>query len=111
MISIALILSFAIVALLSYLRWAPLDDLINGPNPEQPYVPGLFIALALFSIPVAAGFIARGPVVNTLRAGGSLFAHPLHLIIVVVILTALAWSWGSWVTDQWPCFLGVPLCD
>lgn len=111
MISIALILSFAIVALLDYLRWAPLDYLINGPNPEVAYLPGLFIALALFSIPVAAGFIARGPVVNTLRARGSLFAHPLHLIIVVLILTSLAWSWGSWVIDQWPCFVGVPNCD
>ena len=111
MISVALILSFAIVALLDYLRWAPLDSLINGPNPEQPYVPGLFIALALFSIPVAAGFIARGPIVNTLRAGGSLFAHPINLIIVIVILASLAWSWGSWTIDQWPCFMGVPNCD
>ena len=111
MISIALILSFAIVALLDYLRWAPLDYLINGPNPEQPYVPGLFIALVLFSIPVAAGFIARGPIVNTLRVGGSLFAHPINLIIVIVILASLAWSWGSWTIDQWPCFMGVPNCD
>jgi hypothetical protein len=110
-ISIALILSFAIVALLDYLCWAPMDYLINGPNPEQPYVPGLFIALALFSIPVAAGFIARGPIVNSLRAGGSLFAHPINLIIVIVILASLAWSWGSWAIDQWPCFLGVPNCD
>ena len=110
-ISIALILSFAIVALLDYLCWAPMDYLINGPNPEQPYVPGLFITLALFSIPVAAGFIARGPIVNSLSAGGSLFAHPINLIIVIVILASLAWSWGSWAIDQWPCFLGVPNCD
>lgn len=111
MISIALILSFVMVFLLDYLGWAPLDYLINGPNPEQPYVPGLFITLALFSIPVAAGFVACGPVVNTLRTGGSLFAHPLHLIIIVFILTSLAWLWGSWVIDQWPCFMGVPNCD
>ena len=76
MISIALILSFAIVAWLDYLRWVPLDRLFNGPNPEQPYLPGLLIALAFSSIPVAAGFIARGPIVNTLRAGGSLFRIP-----------------------------------
>ena len=111
MISIALILSFAIVAVLDYLRWVPLDRLFNGPNPEQPYLPGLLIALAFLSIPVAAGFIACGPIVNTLRAGGSLFAHPINLIIVIVILASLAWSWGSWTIDQWPCFLGVPNCD
>jgi hypothetical protein len=60
---------------------------------------------------MAAGMVAGRPIVHTLRAGGSLFAHPIHLIIVVVILTLLAFSWGSWVIDQWPCFMGVPNCD
>jgi hypothetical protein len=111
MISIALILSFAIVALLDYLRWVPLDSLINGPNPEQFYVPGLFITLFLFSIPVAAGIIAGGPIVSTLRAGGSLFVHPIHLIIVVIISFLFAAGVVSLIVDQWPCFMGVPNCD
>ncbi|MCI0549542.1 MAG: hypothetical protein L0287_01165 [Anaerolineae bacterium] len=110
-ISVVLVLSFVTVFLLDYLGWVPMDRLFNGPNPEQMYVPGLFIALGLFSLPVAAGIIAGRPIVNTLQARGSLFAHPIHLIIVVVILTSLAWSWGSWVIDQWPCFVGVPNCD
>jgi hypothetical protein len=115
-ISVVLILSIVILSLLDSLGWAPMERLLNGPNPEQLYmfrvrVPSQFIALILISIPVAAGIIARGPVVNTLRAGGSLFEHPIHLTIVVVILASLAWSWGSWTIDQWPCFTGVPNCD
>ncbi|MGZ9166449.1 MAG: hypothetical protein ACXW4Q_11625 [Anaerolineales bacterium] len=111
MISVVLILSVVILSLLDSLGWEPLERLLNGPNPEQLYVPGQFIALILISIPVAAGIIAGGPIVSTLRAGGSLFAHPLHLIIVVVILFLFAAGVVSLIVDQWPCFVGVPNCD
>lgn len=112
MISFILVLPLAIIPLLESLNMnGPLERLINGPNPEQPYVPGQLLALVILSLPIAAGFIARGPIVNTLRVGGSLFAHPINLIIVIVILASLAWSWGSWTIDQWPCFIGVPNCD
>lgn len=111
-ISFILVLPLAIIPLLESLNLnGPLERLLNGPNPDQLYVPGQLLALALLSLPVAAGIIARRPVVSTLRVGGSLFAHPINLIIVVVILASIAWSWGSWVVDQWPCFVGVPLCD
>jgi hypothetical protein len=111
-LSFILVLPLAIIRLLESLNMnGPVERLINGPNPDQLYVPGQLLALVLLSLPVAAGFIARRPIVNTLRAGGSLFAHPVNLIIVVVILASLAWSWGSWVVDQWPCFVGVPNCD
>ena len=111
MISVVLILSVVILSLLDSLGWEPLERLLNGPNPEQLYVPGQFIALILISIPVAAGIIAGGPIVSTLRAGGSLFAHPLHLIIVVVISFLFAAGVVSLIVDQWPCFVGVPNCD
>ena len=116
MISIVLILSILIVSLLVSLGWEPLERLLNGSNPEQLYVFGVrvdsqFIALILLSIPVVAGIIARGPIISTLRAGGSLFAHPIHLIIVVVISFLFAAGLVSLVVDQWPCFVGVPNCD
>jgi len=87
-----------------------------GSNPEQLYVlgfrvPSQFIALVLLSLPVAAGMIAGRPIVNTLRDGGSLFAHPIHLIIVVLILSTFAIGLASFIIDQWPCFIGVPNCD
>ena len=110
-ISVVLILSPFLLSWLDSLSWVPLDPLLNGPNPEQPYVPGQIIALSLFAIPVAAGIIAGGPMVRTLRAGGSLFAHPIHLIIVVFILFTMVIGLAGLIIDQWPCFIGVPNCD
>ena len=111
MISVVLILCVVMLSLLDSLGWEPLERLLNGPNPEQLYVPGQFIALILISIPVAAGIIAGGPIVRTLRAGGSLLAHPINLIIVVVISFLFATGVVSLIVDQWPCFVGVPNCD
>jgi hypothetical protein len=111
MISIVLILSPIILSWMNSLGWLSLDRLFNGPNPEQPYIPGQVVSLLLISIPIAAGIIAGGPIVSTLRAGGSLFAHPLNLIIVVVILFLFAAGVVSLTVDQWPCFMGVPNCD
>ena len=115
-ISVVLILSIVILSWLQSLGWEPLDRLFNGPNPEQLYVfgvrvPSQFIALVLFSLPVVAGIMAGRPIVSTLRAGGSLFAHPIHLIIVVLILSTFVIGSASFIIDQWPCFIGVPNCD
>jgi len=111
MISVVLFLSPVILSWLDSLGWVPLQSLLNGPDPEQPYVPGQVISILLISIPIAAGIIAGGPIVNTLRAGGSLFAHPINLIIVVFILSTFAIGLGSLIIDQWPCFIGIPNCD
>jgi len=116
MISVVIVLSVVILSLLVSLGWEPLERLLNDPNPEQLYVfrvrvASQFIALVLFSLPIAAGIIAGGPIVRTLQAGGSLFAHPIHLIIVVVISFLFASGVVSLMVDQWPCFVGVPNCD
>ena len=111
MISIALILAPGILPLLNSVGWLSLDRLFNGPNPEVAYLPGQVMSLALILFPVAAGVIAGGPIVRTLRAGGSLFAHPLHLIIVIVISFLFAAGVVSLIVDQWTCFMGVPNCD
>lgn len=111
MISVVLIIFTVLLSLLSSLGWEPLDRLINGPNTEQPYLPGQIIVIALISIPIAAGIIAGRPIVDTLRAGGSLFAHPVHLLIVVVLSFLFAAGVIGLIVDQWPCFMGVPNCD
>lgn len=112
-ISVILILSPFILAWLDSLPWVPLDldRLFNGSNPEVPYLPGQIIALAIFAIPIAAGIIAGGPIARSLRAGGSLFAYPTHLIILALILLPMAIGLVSLIIDQWPCFMGVPNCD
>lgn len=116
MISVVAVLSVVILSLLVSLGWEPLERLLNSPNPEQLSVLGVpvasqFIALILFSLPIAAGIIAGEPIVRTLRAGGSLFAHPMNLIIVVVISFLFAAGVVSLIMDQWSCFVGVPNCD
>lgn len=29
----------------------------------------------------------------------------------IIGLVAIAYIWGGWVVDQWPCLMGVPNCD
>ncbi len=111
LISVLLLMVFFSLALLDAWGWLPLDRLVNGPDPDVFYLPGLFINLAFLALPVAAGIIARGPIVRTLRAGGSLFAHPVHWIIVIFLVSAFAYGLVGLLIDQWPCFIGVPHCD
>jgi len=111
LISVVLILAPGILPLLNSVDWLSLDRLFNGPNPEVEYLPGLFMTVGLTLFPISAGIIAGRPVVSTLRAGGSLFAHPINLIIVVVISFLFAAGVVSLMVDQWPCFVGVPNCD
>jgi hypothetical protein len=111
MISVVLFLFPVILSLLDSLGWLSLDRLFNGPNPEAAYLPGQIISLSLILFPVGAGIIAGRPIVRTLRTGGSLFAHPLHLIIVGVIAFLFAAGLVGLIVDQWPCFIGVPNCD
>ncbi|MCK6540291.1 MAG: hypothetical protein L6Q26_09550 [Anaerolineales bacterium] len=110
-ISIALFLIPITLFFLTSIGWEPLNRLLTGPNPGQLYVPGQIIVLGLISIPVSAGIIAGRPIVSTLRAGGSLFAHPIHLMIVVVISFLFAAGVVGLIMDQWPCFMGIPNCD
>jgi len=110
-IGVALILAPGILPLLDSLGWLSLDRLVNGPNPEVEYLPGLFITVSLILFPIAAGIISGRPIVSTLRAGGGLFAHPTNLIIVVFISSTFAIGFASFIIDQWPCFIGVPVCD
>jgi hypothetical protein len=110
-ITLLLMLVPVAIGLLNSLRWQPLNRLFNGPNPEQPYFPGMILALGLFLFPIAAGVIARGPIVLSLRTGGGLFAHPVHLVLVVLIVGALGYGLAELIVDQLPCFLGIPNCD
>jgi len=112
MVSIVLFLCPLTLFLLESLGWGePLNRLFNGPDPEQPYLLSQIISLALISLPVAAGIIAGGPIIRTLRAGGNLVTHPLHLVIVIVISFLFVAGVVGLIVDQWPCFVGVPNCD
>jgi cytochrome bd-type quinol oxidase subunit 2 len=51
------------------------------------------------------------PIVRNIRAGNSLMAKPVSLIVSVAFLILIATMWTTLVIDQTPCFLGVPNCD
>ena len=110
-VSVIVFLSPGILPLLDSVGWLSTDRLFNGPNPEVAYLPGMFMSLGLILFPIAAGIIAGRPIVNTLRARGSLFAHPINLVIVVFIASTFAIGFVRFIIDQWPCFIGVPTCD
>ena len=111
MISVIVFISPGILPLFESFGWLSLDRLFNGPNPEVDYLPGMFLSLGLLLFPVVAGVIAGGPIIRTLRAGGSLFAHPINLIIVIFISSIFVFGLVTLIIDQWPCFIGVPVCD
>lgn len=111
-LSIAFIFIVTTIALLS----SSVSEPTQGANSEFIsvfgfQVPSQLIAFIFLSLPVLAGIIASQPIVRTLQAGGSLFAHPLHLIIVGVILLIFTVGVVGLIVDQWSCFMGVPNCD
>lgn len=111
LISILLFIAPGIFPLLNYLGWVNIDRLFNGPNPEVAYIPGLILTIVLIAFPISSGVVAGKPIINTLQSGGRWFAHPIHLIIVGFIAFTFASGVISLIIDQWPCFIGVPVCD
>ena len=114
-ISFILALPFVIILSLLILNikphFGPLESLLNNPDPDQPNVLGSLIVLGAFLLAVLACIIARAPIVRTMRAGGSLFAHPFNLMLAVVVLSFITRLVVGIMVDQYPCWIGVPNCD
>jgi hypothetical protein len=89
----------------------PLEPLLNNPNPDQPNVLSSFVVLGAFLLAVAACLIARAPIMRTMQAGGRLLAHPINLMLALVILSFITRLVVGIVVDQFPCWMGVPNCD
>jgi hypothetical protein len=89
----------------------PLEPLLNNPDPDQPDVLASLIVLGTFLLAGLACLIVRAPIVRTMRAGGSLLAHPLNLALAVVILSFITMLVVGLIIDQFPCWIGVPNCD
>ena len=106
---ILLALPFATIFLLLTLGIEP--PLFNNPNPDQPDVLGSLIVLGTFLLLFAAIIIVVVPIVRAMRAGGSLFAHPINLILAVAIPISILAVVGAIIVDQYPCWNGVPNCD
>ena len=114
---LSIVLALPFVTILSFLvlgvepPLGPFAPLLNNPDPDQPDVLGSLIVLGAFLLLVAACIIAREPIARTMRAGGSVFAHPTNLLLAVAILLLIGTAVGGIIVDQFPCWVGVPNCD
>jgi len=110
-ISAALILFIAILSLLSSIGLIPSEINSESILVFGIQVPSIFFAFTFYLFPIISGYIASMPIIRTLQSGGSLFTHPIHLIIIVIISFLFTAGTISFIIDQWPCFIGVPVCD
>ncbi|MBL8101818.1 MAG: hypothetical protein JNM02_04755 [Anaerolineales bacterium] len=110
-ISAMLILFITVPSLLSFIGLIPSETSGESIFVFGIQVPSIFIAFVFYLFPIMAAYIASTPIVRTLQSGGSLFAHPIHLVIVVVISFLFTAGTISFIIDQLPCFMGVQFCD
>lgn len=97
-------------ALISLLLVVPfmIMEIVNRRGFNEGFPIPLFVIMWLLPI---LFMIILMPIVRTIRAGNSIMASPVSLLIRVVILVLVAWLWTGILIDQMPCFLGVPNCD
>ena len=66
--------------------------------------------IMMWVLPLSLILIAT-PIIQNMRAGNNIMAHPVNLLLRVIALILVAWFWAALLIDQMPCFLGVPNCD
>ena len=101
--------SAALVGLILVLPFVILEALNNTITRQK--APGLAVLFGLLWVLPTAFIVILMPIVRTARAGTSILASPLSLLLKVAFLTLIVMMWAGIVNDQLPCFLGVPNCD
>jgi hypothetical protein len=97
----------ALISLLLVLPFMILE-LVNRRTFNEGFPIPLFVIMWVLPILFIATLM---PIVRNVRAGNSIIASPVNLLIRIVILAFIAWMWTGLLIDQMPCFLGVPNCD
>jgi len=97
-------------AIISFILVVPfmILELVNRRNFHEGFPIPLFGFMWILPILV---IITMMPIVRNIRAGNSILANPIVLLLRVVFLAFIAWMWVGILIDQMPCFLGVPNCD
>ena len=105
-----LITKLRLPALISFLLVIPfmIMEVVNRRNLSEGFPIPLFVIMWL--LPVLF-ILTVTPLIRNVRAGNSLLANPILLLVRVVFLSFLVWMWFGILLDQMPCFLGVPNCD
>jgi hypothetical protein len=108
------LMTFGAAALFGALAVAPFAfmEVWNTPgirSGELAFPFALFHGMWLFPTML---FLGVTPIVRGARAGESVIAHPIALVLRTAFLTLVAAGWLFLLWDQMPCFLGgVPGCD
>lgn len=97
----------AVISLLLVIPFMILE-LVNRRNFNEGFPIPLFVIMWLLPI---LFIVTLMPIVRNIRAGNSIIASPVNLLIRVVVLVFIASMWTGILIDQMPCFLGVPNCD
>ena len=101
--------SAALISFLLVLPFAILESLNHTITRHN--APGLKVLFGLLWLLPTAFIVILVPIVRTVRAGNSIMANPINLLLRVAFLALIAMIWGSIIIDQIPCFIGVPNCD
>lgn len=72
---------------------------------------GLTVLFGLLWLLPMTFIVILMPIVRNVRAGNSIMANPINLLLKVAFLVLIAMMWGGILIDQLPCFMGVPNCD
>jgi hypothetical protein len=105
-----LLTNFRLPALISFLLVIPfmIMEVVNRRNLSEGFPIPLFVIMWLLPL---LFILTVTPILRNVRAGNSLLATPILLLVRVVFLSFLVWMWFGILLDQMPCFLGVPNCD
>lgn len=101
-IKLPTIISFLIVLPFMILEWA-----IRSNLPRSNASGILFVIMWILPM---LFLLTAMPIMRDIRAGNSILANPVILLVRVVFSACLAWMWFGLVVDQMPCFLGATGC-
>ena len=102
--------NFRAPALISLLLVIPfmVMEVVNRREFNEGFPIPLFVMM--WALPLIFILIAT-PIIQNMRPGNNIMAHPVNLLLRVIVLILVAWFWAVLLIDQMPCFLGVPNCD
>jgi len=89
----------------------PFIQALNQPDSDTPNFYNTVLPILGFILAMIGTFVARTSIVQSLQVQRTLFARPISLIVVLLMLMLLTWIWIGFISNQWPCFIGVQHCD
>ncbi len=102
----AALFGLLLIAPFAFMKWSNNPRIQSG---EFKFPVTLFFGMWLMP---TIFFLTATPIVRRLSAGEAILAHPIALLLRVVVLAFLAIGWLNLLRDQMPCFRGgVPGCD